>query len=69
LLVEQGRYDLATPVHALKYNLDRLRLTPETRGRIRVNYYDAGHMMYLHEDSARRFRENIVGFIRETDRM
>jgi carboxypeptidase C (cathepsin A) len=69
LLVEQGRYDLATPVHALKYNLDRLRLTPETRGRIRVNYYDAGHMMYLHEESARRFRENVVGFIRETDRM
>jgi carboxypeptidase C (cathepsin A) len=69
LLVEQGRYDLATPVHALKYNLDRLRLTPETRGRIHVNYYDAGHMMYLHEDSARRFRENVVGFIRETDRM
>lgn len=69
LLVEQGRYDLATPVHALKYNLDRLRLTPETRGRIRVNYYDSGHMMYLHQDSARQFRENVVGFIRETDRL
>ncbi|MGH8242171.1 MAG: S10 family peptidase [Steroidobacteraceae bacterium] len=69
LLVEQGYYDLATPTHALKYNLDHLRLTPEARSRIRVNYHGAGHMMYLHEESGRRFRENIVGFIRETDRL
>jgi carboxypeptidase C (cathepsin A) len=69
LLVEQGYYDLATPTHALKYNLNQLRLTPETRGRIRVNYHGAGHMMYLHEESGRAFRENIVGFIRDTDRL
>ena len=69
LLVEQGYYDLATPMHALKYNLDQLRLTPETRARIRVNYHGAGHMMYLHADSARSFRESVVGFIRETDRL
>jgi carboxypeptidase C (cathepsin A) len=69
LLVEQGLYDLATPTHALKYNLNQLRLTPETRARIHVNYHDAGHMMYLHEPSGRRFRENVVGFIRETDRL
>jgi carboxypeptidase C (cathepsin A) len=69
LLVEQGYYDLATPTHALKYNLDQMRLTPEARARIRVNMYDAGHMMYLHEPSGRRFRESVVGFIRDTDRL
>ena len=69
LLVEQGYYDLATPTHALKYNLNQLRLTPETRGRIRVNYHGAGHMMYIHEESGRAFRENLVGFIRDTDRL
>jgi len=69
LLIDQGFYDLATPTHALKYNLDQLRLTPEARARIRVNMYDAGHMMYLHEPSGRRFRENVVGVIRETDRL
>jgi carboxypeptidase C (cathepsin A) len=41
LLIDQGFYDLATPTHA----------------RIRVNMYDAGHMMYLHEPSGRKFRE------------
>lgn len=69
LLIEQGLYDLATPTMALKYNLDRLRLAPEARRRIRVNYYDAGHMMYLKDSAGRRFRDNVVGFIRDTDRL
>jgi carboxypeptidase C (cathepsin A) len=69
LLIEQGLFDLATPTHALKYNLDHLRLTPEARKRIRVNYHDAGHMMYLNATAARNFRENVVGFIRDTDRL
>ncbi len=69
LLIEQGYFDLATPTGALKYNLDQMRLTPEARARIRVNMYDAGHMMYVHEPSGRKFRENVVGFIRETDRL
>lgn len=69
LLLEQGYFDFATPTHALKYNIDQMRLTPEARARIHLNMYDAGHMMYLHEPSGRRFRENVVGFIRETDRL
>lgn len=69
LLIEQGLYDLATPTMALKYNLDQLRLTPEARQRIHVNYHDAGHMMYLNAPAARRFRDNVVGFIRDTDRL
>jgi hypothetical protein len=30
---------------------------------------DAGHMMYLHEPSMRRFREDVAGFVRRTDRL
>jgi carboxypeptidase C (cathepsin A) len=67
LLVEQGRFDLATPAYALKYNIDHLRLPPGGRERIRVNYHDAGHMMYLNATAAGQFRDNVVGFIRETD--
>jgi len=26
-------------------------------------------MMYIHPDSRKRFRENVVGFIREMDRL
>ena len=69
LLVEQGRFDLATPAFALKYNLDHLRLTPEARQRIHVNYHDAGHMMYINATAAQKFRNDVVGFIRDTDRL
>jgi carboxypeptidase C (cathepsin A) len=69
LLVEQGRFDLATPAYALKYNLDHLRLPPGARERVHVNYHDAGHMMYLNSTAARQFRDNVVGFIRNTDRL
>ena len=69
LLVEQGRFDLATPTHALKYNLDHLRLPPGGRERIHVNLHDAGHMMYLNADAARLFRDSVAGFIRDTDRL
>lgn len=69
VLVQQGRYDVATPHLAMKYDLDHLEITPEARQRIRVQYYDAGHMMYVNEASAKTFRETTVSFIRETDRL
>jgi carboxypeptidase C (cathepsin A) len=34
-----------------------------------IQYYDAGHMMYLHEPSMRKFREDVAGFVRRTDRL
>jgi carboxypeptidase C (cathepsin A) len=69
LLVQQGWYDLATPYLAMKMDLEHLDITPEARERIRVEYYDAGHMMYLHEPSMRKFRNDLVSFIRATDRL
>ena len=69
LLVQQGWYDLATPYLATKMDLEHLHVTPDTRKRIRVEHYDAGHMMYLHEPSLRKFRTDLVGFIHATSRL
>jgi carboxypeptidase C (cathepsin A) len=69
VLVQQGWYDLATPHFAMKHDLDHLDITPEARERIRVEYYEAGHMMYLHEPSMQKYREDLAAFIRETDRL
>jgi len=69
LLVEQGLYDLATPSFALKYNLDHLPVSPDVQQRIHVHYHAAGHMMYLNPPIAAQFRNNLVTFIRETDRL
>jgi carboxypeptidase C (cathepsin A) len=69
LLVQQGYYDLATPTLATKHYIAHLDITEETRKRIRMELYEAGHMMYLHEPSMKKFRKDLASFIRDTDRL
>jgi len=69
VLVQQGYYDLATPYLATKNDIAHLDITPEARKRVDVQYYDAGHMMYLHEPSMKKFRDDLAGFVRRTDRL
>jgi carboxypeptidase C (cathepsin A) len=69
VLVLQGYYDLATPYLATKYDIGHLDITPEARKRIAIEYFDAGHMMYVHEPSMKKFRADVAGFIRQTDRL
>ena len=69
VLVQQGWYDLATPHLVMKHDIEHLRITPEARRRIRVEHYEAGHMMYLHGPSMKKFRDDLAGFIRDTDRL
>jgi carboxypeptidase C (cathepsin A) len=69
VLVQQGYYDLATPTLATKHYIAHLDIAPEARQRIRMEYYEAGHMMYLHEPSMKKFRTDLATFIRDTDRL
>jgi carboxypeptidase C (cathepsin A) len=69
LLVQQGYYDLATPTLATKHDVAHLDVAPEVRERIRMAFYEAGHMMYLHDESLRKFREDLARFVRDTDRL
>ena len=69
VLVQQGWYDLATPHFIMKHDLDHLRITPEARERVRVEYYEAGHMMYLHAPSMKKYRDDLAEFVRATDRV
>jgi len=48
VLVANGLYDLATPFHAVESTLAGNGIEP---GRCRMAYYEAGHMMYLHDPS------------------
>lgn len=63
VLVQQGYFDLATPHLATKYYIDHLDITPELRSNITLEMYDAGHMMYVHEPSLVKFREDLAGFV------
>jgi carboxypeptidase C (cathepsin A) len=69
VLVQQGYYDLATPTLATKHDIEHLDITAAARERIRMEYYEAGHMMYLHEPSRVKFRQDLARFVRETDRL
>ncbi len=64
VLVQQGYYDLATPHLATEYFIDHLDIPDELRGNIEYATYEAGHMMYIHEPSMVKFKEDLARFIR-----
>lgn len=69
LLVQQGYFDMATPAAATKHDLDHLDIPDEARERIRTEFYEAGHMMYVHDPSMQEYRDDLASFIRDTDRV
>lgn len=64
VLVQQGYFDLACPYGATQYFLDHMDLPDELRGNITVEYYPAGHMMYVEPDSMKKFSRVLAEFIR-----
>ncbi|MGB5102730.1 MAG: hypothetical protein WBO04_05340 [Steroidobacteraceae bacterium] len=69
VLVQQGWYDLATPYLATRHDLAHLDIGAEARSRIRFATYEAGHMMYVHAPSLKKYRDDLAAFIRDTDRL
>ncbi|HEX6928911.1 MAG TPA: peptidase S10 [Gammaproteobacteria bacterium] len=66
VFVANGYYDLATPFFATEYTVNHLGLEPELRGNIELEYYRAGHMMYLNPESLEKLNGDIRTFVRET---
>ena len=58
VLIANGLYDLATPFHAVETTIAGNGIDA---ARIRMTYYEAGHMMYLDEPSL----ASLMGDIRE----
>lgn len=63
VLVQQGYYDLATPYGATNYFIDHMDISPKLQENIQVEYYEAGHMMYLHPPSRVKFSKDLAAFI------
>ena len=61
--IENGFYDMATPFFATEYTMDHLFLPGNLRSNIQLEYYNAGHMMYLHEEDLGKLKSNIGAFI------
>jgi carboxypeptidase C (cathepsin A) len=61
--VENGLYDLATPFFATEYTMEHLGLPANLQSHIHLQYYGAGHMMYLHEEDLAKLKANVAAFI------
>lgn len=62
VFVAQGWYDFATPFFGAEYALSRPGFDAS---RIRFEYYDAGHMMYVRPEDGRKLSADVRRFIRE----
>ncbi len=63
VLVQQGYFDLATPYRASEYFIDQMPLPDSLRDNVAIEYYEAGHMMYVHPPSLVKFRKDLADFI------
>jgi carboxypeptidase C (cathepsin A) len=63
VFVGNGYYDLATPFFATEYTFDHLELDPSLQTHITMDYYEAGHMMYLHEPSLAKLKADLARFL------
>jgi len=61
--VENGLYDLATPFFGTEYTMRHLRLPENLQSHIHLEYYDAGHMMYLRDQDLAKLKSNVASFI------
>jgi carboxypeptidase C (cathepsin A) len=64
VFVANGYYDLATPYFATEYTFNHLGLDPALRQNISMRYYEAGHMMYIHDPSLRQLKGDLATFLR-----
>ncbi len=66
ILIASGYYDLATPYFATEFTVAHLGLDATLRNNIETRYYEAGHMMYVHEGCLSQLAQDVAGFILPT---
>jgi carboxypeptidase C (cathepsin A) len=69
VFVASGYYDMATPFFGTEYTLSHLGLPESLRGNVRIEEFEAGHMMYIHEGSLAKLKSDIKTFYQETKSM
>jgi carboxypeptidase C (cathepsin A) len=60
-----GYYDGATPFFGTEYTFAQMGLNSEFKGRVKMGYYEAGHMMYIHKPSIIKFKNDLAVFIKQ----
>jgi carboxypeptidase C (cathepsin A) len=65
LFVASGYYDLATPYFATEYTLNHMGLDPRMRSNIRAEEFEAGHMMYIQNESLAKLKHGVAAFLQD----
>jgi len=63
LFVASGYYDLATPYFATEYTLRHMGLDPSLKGNVTTTFYEAGHMMYIEQNSLVQLKRDAAAFV------
>ena len=63
VFVANGFLDLATPYFATEYTFNHLGLDESLQDNVRMEYYDAGHMMYVHIPSLEKLAVDLRSFV------
>jgi carboxypeptidase C (cathepsin A) len=63
VFVANGYFDLATPFFATEHTFSHMRLDPDVRRNVSMDFFDAGHMMYTHKPSLERVKADLTQFI------
>jgi carboxypeptidase C (cathepsin A) len=63
VFVANGYFDLATPHLASEYTFSHMGLDPEIRKNVTMEYYEAGHMMYVHKPSLKKLARDMREFV------
>jgi len=64
VFVANGYFDLGTPYFATEYTFSHLGLHESLQKNISMDYYEAGHMMYIHMPSLRKMKKDLTKFIK-----
>jgi carboxypeptidase C (cathepsin A) len=62
VLTLNGYFDLATPFMGTESMMSHLLLEKNLQSHIQMKYFEAGHMMYVHEPSLKKMKEAIAEF-------
>ncbi len=63
VFVANGYFDLATPFSATEYTMNHLGLEAPLHDNIQMEYYESGHMMYIHKESLVKFTRDVAKFL------
>jgi carboxypeptidase C (cathepsin A) len=67
VFVANGYYDLATPFAATRYTFGRITGEPDLRKNVSMDFFKAGHMMYIDRREHAKLKKDVADFIRAND--